>query len=281
MPPAQWLQQWRPCSPPSTPAGPRGSSSRQEPGARGRGRAGVPGGAGCRGQVGCPGGASPSHRHPSGPGRGHSSAPKHQPAVAPWQTAPCRRLYGQGPQALYQHASGVLPALAVHRKQGWPGRRGINPATSDSPCRGRGPRHPLSLPFSAFRGATSSGSAGSRCGAGAFRARGGGSLPPGRGETSQPAEPVTTPASPRGDPHPGGARVMPKGPVPAKLLMEIFCQSPFRFQPALVDHEGSSGPGCRRSPLPPKSHQTQPRMHRQGEAPSCHCQHRGQSPQAL
>lgn len=246
----------------------------------GMGTAGVPRGAGCWGQVGCPGGASPSHPHPSGPGRGYSSAPKHRLAVTLWQTAPRRWLHGRGPRAPCRQvvASSCdtsdttmpmqipLPSLA---------------AASNGQRWGRGPRHPLSLPFSAFWGGCvlwqHRVSLWSwhipRRRSGQPPAWQGGDLPTRRVRDNAcvpawcpPARPCPRDAEGVGASEAAHGNILP---VPVSLPPRCSCLT--RARPALAVGR------CRSCP-PLKPHWMRPRMRWHGEAPSCHCQHWGRSP---
>lgn len=92
-------------------AGPRGSGWRQESEARARGEPGSPK-AQVPGAGGLARGSVPQPHHPLGPGRGHSSAPKHQPA----------RLHG----GKWPHAGGFMakvpepPLQQPDTRMAWP-----------------------------------------------------------------------------------------------------------------------------------------------------------------
>lgn len=204
MPLAQRLWQWQPSSPaaalrgPSTPAGPCSSSLWQESEERGwgRGEPGSPEEQDAGGRWAVLGEHPPATLTPRGRAGGTA-----QP-----QNTGLRSHCGKQPHAggftaevPEPRAGRSLPSLAIHRMQRCrcksPSPAWLRPATASTGAGGRGTPSPCrSVPFG---GAVSSGSTGSHCGAG-----GAGSLPPGRGETSQPAETGTTPASLRGAPRP-------------------------------------------------------------------------------
>lgn len=245
MPLAQRLWQWQPYSPAAALRGSQHPSRTLQlqlvagvgGEGMGMGTAGVPRGAGCWGQVGCPGGASPSHPHPSGPGRGYSSALKHRLAVTLWQTAPRRWLHGRGPRAPCRQvvASSCdtsdttmpmqipLPSLA---------------AASNGQRWGRGPRHPLSLPFSAFWGGCVLWQHRVSLWSWRIPRRRSGQPPAWQGGDLPTRRVRDNACVPAWCPPPGPARVMPKGSVPAKPLMEIFCRSLFRFHPGARASQG-------------------------------------------